>query len=179
MHQDWVTRVEAVDRYRNLLPGAQFKVFVDGQLNSETEGGYGFCTVLFPYPTASIEVEVTYEGVTKKEKIALGVDSFPVSFENAQAPNPVGANSSIPEEMVFGIGVALILLSILLAFLVPDPSQFQWRVFGGVLSVGLAAFGLGLSGMLHVRVEFERRLIISAVGALAIFVLVYFFAPAQ
>jgi hypothetical protein len=102
------------------------------------------------------------------------VDSFPVLFENAQAPNAVGTNSPIPEEIVFGIGVVLILLSIVLALLVPEPSQFQWRVFGGVLSVGLAAFGLGLSGMLHVRIEFEKRLMISAVGALAVFVLVYF-----
>jgi hypothetical protein len=38
MHQDRVTRVEAVDKYGNLLTGAQFKVFIDGQPLGETEG---------------------------------------------------------------------------------------------------------------------------------------------
>lgn len=93
--------------------------------------------------------------------------------------SPEVNHDPVNPQLVFGIGVALLLLVIGIAFKISDPTTFQFRIFAGVFAISMAAFGLGLSGMLKADINFEKRLAISATGALAIFVLVYFFAPAQ
>lgn len=179
MLEDRLVRVEALDKHGSLLTGAQFRVFVNGVFTAKTENGRGFCTVQAPNTNEIIEVEATYRKISKRSKIALGVETFPIYFDEIEIKENSSDKTSISEILVFSIGVFFIICCVVLAIFISEPTTFQWRVFGGILSVGLAAFGLGLSGMIHTEISFERRLLISATGALAIFVLVYFFAPAQ
>jgi hypothetical protein len=58
-----------------------------------------------------------------------------------------------------------------------DPTEFQQRVFIGTLAVAIAGIGSEIPGFLNVKLSLGTRLTITAAGALAIFVLVYFFGP--
>jgi len=71
-------------------------------------------------------------------------------------------------------GVAFLIVLLIIALVKPDPSKFQYTVFRTVLSLAGAGIGAVLPGFLLVNVKNWIR----AGGALAIFVLVYFWNPA-
>lgn len=73
----------------------------------------------------------------------------------------------------FAFGVVFIIVILVVAFLRPNPSPFEYTVFRIVLALAAAGVGAILPGFLHVTFRNWLR----AGGALALFVIVYFFAP--
>jgi hypothetical protein len=76
---------------------------------------------------------------------------------------------------VFAFGVAFIITLLVLAAKYPNPTSFQYTVFRIVLALAAAGIGAFLPGFLDVQVSTSIR----AGGALAVFIVVYFFSPAQ
>lgn len=74
---------------------------------------------------------------------------------------------------IFGSFFVVVLLVI--AFVKPDPSEFQYSVFRTVLALAGAGIGAVIPGSLQVNVSKWIR----AGGAIAVFVIVYFWVPAQ
>ena len=74
---------------------------------------------------------------------------------------------------IFGAVMVLVVLSIALA--VPDPSPFQRRVFWAILAMALAGVASVIPGFIEVNLR--KWVGVVAGGALAVFVIVYFFAP--
>lgn len=72
-------------------------------------------------------------------------------------------------------GLILIIAILTLAMFVPNPTPFQYNVFRIVLSIAVAGLGAAIPGFLQVKIGRW----IAATGALAIFVLVYLYNPAQ
>src|SRR5438045_715298 len=72
--------------------------------------------------------------------------------------------------------VGTVILAILLAIAIwcPYPSEFQYTVFRIVLALAAAAFAICIPGSLDVKLAVG----VTAGGALAVFVLVFFFSPA-
>lgn len=73
---------------------------------------------------------------------------------------------------VFGVVFVVVLLAV--AFFVPNPTAFQYTVFRIVLALAAAGVAAMIPGFLQVNISTWLR----AGGALAIFVIVYFYAPA-
>ncbi|CAM2064230.1 Carboxypeptidase regulatory-like domain-containing protein [Sulfidibacter corallicola] len=86
------------------------------------------------------------------------------------APNP----SNKERTAVFVFGVILVFVFLGLIIFVPDPTPFQYTVFRIVLSLAAAGVATFIPGLINV----EIRKIIRAGGAIAVFVIVYFYAPA-
>ena len=81
------------------------------------------------------------------------------------------------ERMVYiasGFGVAFILMLLLIAVFCPNPTSFQCLVFRVVLALAAAGVAAMISGFLTVHVG----TVIKASGAIAVFVIIYFFNPA-
>jgi hypothetical protein len=76
--------------------------------------------------------------------------------------------------LAFLFGVVFISLIIALAVYNPNPSAFEYTVFRIVIALAAAGVGAVLPGFLDVKFRGWLR----AGGALALFVIVYFFAPA-
>jgi hypothetical protein len=72
-------------------------------------------------------------------------------------------------------GGGFLLLLVALAILVPRPEPFQYAVFRVLLALAAAAFASTIPGLLHVTVS----TFVKATGAIAVFVIVYFFSPAN
>jgi hypothetical protein len=76
---------------------------------------------------------------------------------------------------VFVFGVLFVILLIVLALFVPKPTAFQYMVFRIVLALAAAGIAAFIPGFIDVTVDNWVR----AGGAIAVFVIVYFFSPAN
>jgi hypothetical protein len=76
--------------------------------------------------------------------------------------------------IAFGFGVVFVIVSLTLALWVPIPSSFQYNVFKTVLAIAIAGIGAMIPGFLEVTIPTWVR----AGGALAIFIIVFFYNPA-
>jgi hypothetical protein len=68
----------------------------------------------------------------------------------------------------FLCGAAALLIAVLLACLVPNPSHFQAGVFSAFTALGGAGFCTGLTGLLEIKLTGVK-----AAGPLAIFIILF------
>ena len=71
-------------------------------------------------------------------------------------------------------GIAGVVLMLIIAFFFPNPTPFQYTIFRIVLALVGGGVGATIPGLLRVESGPVR-----ATGAIAVFVIVYFFSPAQ
>lgn len=89
-----------------------------------------------------------------------------------EAKHPMNKQTSIV--LAFTFGVVFVSVMLLIAFLKPDPTEFQYTVFRAVLAMSLAGIAVVIPGFIEVRVS---KFLVAG-GALAVFVMVYFWNPA-
>jgi hypothetical protein len=77
--------------------------------------------------------------------------------------------------LAYGFGVAFIVVLLVIALFVPSPSPFQFFV----LKVVLALAAAGVAAMIPGSIEFKIPMYGRALGALAVFAIVYFANPAS
>lgn len=82
---------------------------------------------------------------------------------------------SLERVLAFIFGVAFVAFLVAVALLVPNPTEFQYIVFRIVLALAAAGVAVTFSGFLHITVSTW----IKAGGALAVFVIVFFYNPAR
>jgi len=75
--------------------------------------------------------------------------------------------------LAFTFGVVFVIALIVLSIYFPSPSSFQYVVFRIVLALSAA----GIAAIIPGFVEIKMKRIIQAGGAIAVFVIVYFFSP--
>jgi hypothetical protein len=81
--------------------------------------------------------------------------------------------------LAFVFGVLFIATILTLIVQIPNPTPPQAHVFSVVMALAAGGFASVLSGMLKVNLKFGTKAAIGATGALAVFVIVYFFVPAM
>ena len=88
--------------------------------------------------------------------------------------------SSLPGNIIvaFAFGAIIVVAILALAILFPEPTSFQYEVFRIVLAIACGGLAAVIPGFLTVRID-ALGIAIRAGGALAVFILVYFFNPAQ
>lgn len=89
-------------------------------------------------------------------------------------PKDTARVSRIDKHLAFGFGVAFLLIVVVSAFERPMPSDFTYTVLRIVLALAAGGVGAVLPGF----IEVHFRNVLRAGGAVALFVVVYFFAPA-
>jgi|SRR5712664_3090858 len=81
--------------------------------------------------------------------------------------------------IAFSFGVTFVAALIILAIRFPEPTSFQYNVFRIVLSLAAAGAAAMIPGFINIEVNPTTGLLIRAGGAIAVFVVVFFFNPAQ
>jgi len=84
---------------------------------------------------------------------------------------------SIVLAFIFGVIFTAALLA--LAVLIPDPTPRQFEIFRIVIAVSVAGIAAMVPGLLNLRFKQGAMLSIQAGGALAVFIVVYFYSPAR
>jgi len=89
--------------------------------------------------------------------------------------NVKSSSQSMERWLAFGFGVVFVVVMLAIALFVPNPTPTQWFTFRVVLALAAAGVGALLPGLISVTAGPYMK----AGGALALFVLVYWFNPAK
>ena len=81
--------------------------------------------------------------------------------------------------VAFAFGIIFVVTLMVLAVKFPHPTPFQYNVFRIVLSLAVAGAAAMLPGFINIELNPMVGLLIRAGGTLAVFVIIYFFNPAQ
>src|SRR5689334_18269857 len=81
--------------------------------------------------------------------------------------------------IAFVFGVTFLIGLIVLAIKFPSPTPFQYSTFRIVLSLAAAGVGAMIPGFMNLELTPSAGLLIRAGGALAVFLIVFFFNPAR
>src|ERR1700734_220199 len=96
-------------------------------------------------------------------------------FPRKSARPPRILTKSQQQVIAFSFGVAFVITMLTLALWVPTPSSFQYNVFKTVLAIAVAGIGAMIPGFIELTIPSWVR----AGGALAVFVIVFFYNPAS
>jgi len=77
--------------------------------------------------------------------------------------------------LAFAFGLTGLIVILVLAMIFPEPKPFQYTVFRIVLALAAAGIAAIIPGFLNV----QFRTLVRAGGAIGVFVIVYFFSPAE
>jgi hypothetical protein len=168
--------VTARDSNGELLKG----VSISWSVNGTTVGGGiqsdGHCSIELHDASAVVAVTATYDGHTLGPVIlAQGLDAYEFEFDLVIHPK---WKQFFMKHFPAIIGIAFILLAVLLGFVYQAPTPLQTHILLGLFSIGGGGFGGEIAGFIKTDLTLGRKLAISAGGAAAIFVLLYFFVPA-
>ena len=112
-------------------------------------------------------------GPQEKALVAGFVTATVVAAKQGGIKVPKQQNWEKP--VIVALGVSFLITMIVLAIWYPEPSNFQYNIFRTILAIMIAAVAAIIPGFLDVKLGGWLR----AGGALAVFVIVYFFSPAS
>jgi len=79
------------------------------------------------------------------------------------------------DSLLLGFSVFLILVTLVMALIIPHPTDFQFFIVRVALSIAAGAMGVALPGFISVMIGSSIR----ATGGAALFLLVYLYNPAK
>jgi hypothetical protein len=81
--------------------------------------------------------------------------------------------------LAYVFGAVFVIAILALVVIIPNPTPVQYHFFVIVMSLAAGGVATVMTGMIDVRASFGKKLAIGATGALAVFVIVFFFLPAM
>jgi hypothetical protein len=85
--------------------------------------------------------------------------------------------------LAFGFGIVFVTAILSLVVVFPNPTSAQYEVFRIVIALAAGGVGAVIPGLLKISLDLGlstgQKMLLRAGGALAVFVVVYFYSPAQ
>jgi len=191
-HQlDRLIVVHVRDRLGRLLPEAAIEFDVNGSHAGEIPNSDGHGTLQVSSRGAVVTVRARYRGQVQSVTLAQGQDNHTFTFK-VTIPTPfvvgilmLGALLSLSvllegpmaNHIPLAFGITLMLIAIVLAFAFGEVNALQRRLILAMSSLGGGAVATEIPGFLRVNVSLGTSLVIGAAGALAVFILLYFYGP--
>ena len=163
------------DRNGYPISGAEIRFTVNGHPAGEVRNAEGRGRIELADADAVVAVSATYDGVTQTEQLSQQQRSFSFRFDVAVGP---AAGDFMERHIALVVGLALIAVAIVLAFVFSTPNPLQTRIILGTFSLAGGAIATEISGMVKVNLSLGKKLTIGATGALAVFVILYLVLPA-
>jgi VIT1/CCC1 family predicted Fe2+/Mn2+ transporter len=89
------------------------------------------------------------------------------------------SNAQLNVLLAFGFGVVFIFILLAMVVFIPNPTPRQFQIMCVVLALAAGGFSGAFTGAVRTTVSVGQRIVVGAVGAFAVFVIVYFFLPAM
>jgi hypothetical protein len=168
--------VYAEDERATPLLGTDITWTINGAPAGAAVGSAGHCSFEVLDPSAVVTVSATFGGNTQG----------PVTLSNTQTQYlfrfPVTQHSEWKDFFMrhfpLILAVSFIIAAVALTFTFSAPTQLQRHIILALFSLGGGCFGGEISGFIKTDLTLGKKLTISAGGAAAIFVILYFFVPA-
>jgi hypothetical protein len=137
-----------------------------------------------------LNVAKAWDDYIQRHSVYVEGDTAAATTNRSAPPSRTGRSAQIPRGpdwfsqnwekiALFCCAIIFLLLLVVLAIALPEPTPFQLTVFRVVLSLSAAGFAAFIPGFIHFEIKPTIRATIRAGGALAVFALVYFVNPAQ
>jgi len=166
------------DAAGELIKGANITWKVAGEDYGGASNTEGFARITLINCRDPLEVIVEYEGREQRQLLAADQEDFTFHYPEVTLYPNQSWGDILKKHVPVIIGVGFILLSVVLAFVFGNPTPLQHRIILVVIALGGGAFGTEISGMLKADLKFGQKVAISATGAAAVFVILFFFVPA-
>jgi hypothetical protein len=161
------------DKNGTAIPGATVQAFVGGELVAEatTKGSLDSPVRLqFSAQIHAIDIKATVGSVNKRVTVDAEAGTYRFDFTEVVMPRPIEWEKIV----AVAAGVIFVSTMLVIAIKIPNPTPSQYTTFRIVLALACAAFASMIPGVLNVSVG----TFVKAGGALAVFVVVYFYSPA-
>src|SRR5260221_922596 len=127
----------------------------------------------------NVEVGDIHDRAAIDARIEQNVKSPDKKKLNGDGGTRVDEAQRLNSILVFASGLVLIGVILTLIVVIPNPTHSQAQAFSVVLALAAGGFCSFLPGMLNVKLGIAKKVAIGATGALAVFIIVYFFVPAM
>jgi internalin A len=173
----WVTGNSATRRSLLAIIRREFKHILDTIAKIEAKEKV-------PYKNGVVDYQhlLTLEKKGVKEFIPEGLDEpadVKELLEGYREKAETTEVKTMPENkekyLMFGFSIAFIIVIITIALFVPNPTAFQYTIFRVVLALFAAGTAIMIPGALEITIKNWLK----ATGAIAVFVIVYFYSPAS
>jgi hypothetical protein len=179
MSDEFSRRVSAtaVDQNHQRIAGAVFEWFVNGIPGGGGNSAGGFSSYEVLDPGVKISVSATVDGITQGPvKLDAAAKEYEFRFTDIVV-NPLWRQIFMKHFPAI-VGIVFIFIALTLVFVFPNPQPLQKHLILAVFALGGGGFGGEIAGFLNANLTLSSKLTITAGGAAAIFVLLYFFFPA-
>ncbi|HXI86951.1 MAG TPA: hypothetical protein VNH64_05800 [Parvularculaceae bacterium] len=160
------------DRNGAGVDGANFYFYAGDTLLGSTESAQGRASFQIDNSNAAIKVVMKYKGITQEALLAQGQTSYDFKI------NKVVKSDFLKDNLPVWIGLALLLIGAAIAFIKKEPSAFQKQIILVFISLGGGGVGSVIPGFLKLNLTMGQKFAVAAAGAMAIFVITFFFVPA-
>jgi hypothetical protein len=168
--------VSAYDLNGMPCQGCQFELFLDGKLAGTAEHTDGK-TMFTIEGEAQISVTAAFrDQTTGPIKLSSTQDCYEFCFDVVLAPT---WRNIVATYFPAIIGIVFMLLALVMAFVFKTPTPLQIHILLALFAIGGGGFGGQVAGFLNVNLTLTDKLKVTAGGACAFFVLLYFFVPAH
>lgn len=178
MNNSFSRRIDVTARDSNgeLVRGADFEWFVGCESVGSGHQSDGHSCLEVSDPNASVAVSAILDG-ERKPAVTLAHDQNFYEFVFDVAIHPTWKDFAMKHFPAL-IGIFFILLAVVLAFVFQEPNTLQTRILLATFALGGGGFGGEIAGFINTDLTLGEKLKISAGGACAIFVILFFFVPA-
>lgn len=177
--QDRVVTIDVRDRNHRFVSGATVEMWVNQKRITSAEKITKPATFHVNDTNAPLEFVAKYGGHKSSVKLAQDAWDYEILLQNLEMPPDAPHQSFIEAHLAFVFGVGGLILAIILAIFFPNsrrPDLYKYFAILAALSGG--GIASEIPGFLNLRYSPSGKFIIAAGGALAVFVIMYFFKPA-
>lgn len=160
------------DRNGNLVPGSNLRFHVDGKLISTVDDSTGRASLQVHGREPEVRVDVEYR--EHSDSVSLAPDQDEYTFQL----DLVVVSDVWDKYFPAGVGAACLVADGILLFSVDDPTRIQRQFLLVLLCLGAGGIASAIPGFLNVKLTLGTKALIWGGGALAVFLLVFFFEPA-
>jgi hypothetical protein len=197
---DRLINIYVRDKHGNLLPDCTIDVEVDGDHFGTFEAAEGHASVGMGGRRVNVRLTATYDG--SSQSALLGPDTDQFTFEFAVTGRystmyrdiALGALASViivgaivalfylgllAGAMPLVTGMLLLIAAVALAFIFPEQNNLQQHLVRGMFALGVGLVASQIPGLINIDLGLGEKAKITAGGALAVYVISYFFVPAK
>ena len=153
------------------LSGAVIRFWINDQAAGEVPSSEGRASIQVENRTDTVQVEASYQSEKQKKLLAQSQDDWTFKFNVDTQP------SFMQKHLALVFGLALLGVALALGFIFSSPNLTQIHLIIATASLAGGLIATEMPGMLKVNASLGKKLVIGATGTLAVFVLLYFFAP--
>jgi hypothetical protein len=171
--------IDVRDRNHRFVSGASVEMYASGRFIAAADNITKAATFHVNDPEAPLRFVATYGKQSGSVNLAAGTWDYEIILEDLELAAETPSLRFVERHLVFIFGASGIIVTILLAILFPNtqrPDLYKYLAILAALSGG--GIASEIPGFLSLRYSPSRKLLIAAGGALAVFVIMYFFKPA-